>query len=93
MRAALVYSPDRGNIHLHHVGGVLEARVAAGLRLAPVPRVPVRLGGRAGDLRRALAADYQAHARGRRLPVQGDRGHFQVRTHCANLINIVIFFW
>ena len=56
---------------IHHVGGVLEACVAAGAPLAGAHRVPGLHGGRAGHLRGAVAADYQADGREPGLHVQG----------------------
>ncbi len=45
---------------IHHIGCILEACVAAGVPVAGVHRVPRLHGGRAGNLRGAVAADYQA---------------------------------
>ena len=56
---------------IHRVGGVLEACVAAGVPFAGVYRVSRLHGGRAGHLRGAVAADYQADGREPGLHVQG----------------------
>ena len=61
--------PKMGKIHL--VGGVLEACVAAGVPLAGVHRVLGLHGGRAGDIRGAVAADHQADGREPGVHVQG----------------------
>ena len=55
----------------HHVGGVLEACVATGVPLAGVHCIPRLHGGRAGDIRGTVAADYQADGREPGLHVQG----------------------
>lgn len=56
---------------IHHIRGVLEACVAAEVPFAGVHRVPCMHGGRAGHLRGAVAADYQADGREPGLHVQG----------------------
>ena len=74
MLTVLKYIALIGTFFIYTTSGVFSKLASQREFLSPgYIAFSLRLGGRAGDLRRALAANYQTHARGRRLPVQGGR--------------------